>query len=186
VTSAQTQSCPAGQTGTPPNCTEPGASAKKKQEEEAAAAKTREEEAAKKRAEEEAARKKAEEAIESETLSDIKKQVIPMGKSAKLVALLKAGGFSFSFNAPTGGTLLILWYEIPKGAHLSAKAQPILVASGKATFAASGAQRVVIKLTSRGKQLLKHAKSIRLTSKGSFTPTGEPAVVALKTFTLKR
>ena len=30
-----------------------------------------------------------------------------------------------------------------------------------------------------------HAKSLRLTSKGTFTPTGKSAVTAIKTFTVK-
>lgn len=128
-----------------------------------------EEAAAKKKAEEEAA-KRAEEALDKAILVALDKAFVSSRKSARLVAILKTGRFDASFDAPAPGTLLIDWYEIPKGARLSKKAQPILVASGRADFRTAGRKRVAIKLTRKGRQLLKRAKSIKLTSKETFTP----------------
>lgn len=62
----------------------------------------------------------------------------------------------------------------------------MLVGTGTATFIAAGVKKVVVKLTSKGKALLKHAKSIKLTATGSFTATGKVSVTSLKAFTLKR
>ena len=39
------------------------------------------------------------------------------GKSATTNAILRSGGYTTSFTAPTGGTLLVNWYT-PQGAHL--------------------------------------------------------------------
>jgi hypothetical protein len=171
------------------------AAAHKRAEEEAAARKHAEEEAtAKKRAgeaatkhaeEEAAAHKHAEEvALTAQITSALTSQLAPRGKGAKIANVLKAGAYTFSFSALAAGSVVISWYEVPKGAHLSA-ARPILVATGTATAAKAGVVKVKIKLTTKGKQLLRHARSVKLTAKGSFTPTGKAAVVAFKTFTIK-
>jgi hypothetical protein len=62
----------------------------------------------------------------------------------------------------------------------------VLIATGTATFSKAGNAPVKIKLTVKGAKLLKHAKLLKLTAKGTFTPTGEAAVTALSNFTLKR
>jgi len=41
-------------------------------------------------------------------------------------------------------------------------------------------------LVGLGRGLLKHAKRLKLTAKGTFTPTGGTATSVTKTFTLKR
>jgi hypothetical protein len=171
----------------PPSKQEEEAAAKKHQEEEAAAKKHQEEEAAaKKHQEEQAAAKKHEEEARAKIASSLSGQLGPRGKTAKIGALLRHGSYSFSFSAPGAGTLVISWFMVPKGGHLSASHQPVLVATGRASFSKAGALKITVKLTAKGKQLLKHAKRIKLTAKGSFTPTGKAAVVALKTFTVKR
>lgn len=113
------------------------------------------------------------------------KQIAPKGKAARIGAILKAGGYSLSFKALTAGKARVAWYLVPAGAHLAA-AKPVLVASGRVTFAAAGTRKLKIKLTTKGKRLLKHAKRLKLTGKGTFTPTGTPVVSAKKRFTLKR
>jgi hypothetical protein len=140
--------------------------------------------AAKKKAEEEAARD-AEEALDKRIIAALLKAIAP-GKPTRLAPILKKGGFDLDFDSPVPGTLLVDWYEIPKGAHLSSKARPILVARGRVNFAASGSRRVLIRLTSKGKQLIKHVRSIKLTAMGLFTPTGKAPVVLLRRFTLRR
>jgi hypothetical protein len=109
----------------------------------------------------------------------------PSGKNAKIAAVLKHGGYALSFSALTPGQLTISWYLVPKGAHV-AKAKPTLVARGQVALSAAGGSKLVIKLTSRGRALLKHAHKIKLTALGSMAGTGGVHVSASKAFVLKR
>jgi hypothetical protein len=113
------------------------------------------------------------------------KHLTPKGRLAKIGAMLKAGGYKLSFPAPESGAVVISWYLVPAGAHL-AKARPVLVASGRATFASAVTKTIKIKLTAYGKGLLKHAKRVKLTAQGTFTPSGQAKIVARATFTLTR
>jgi hypothetical protein len=113
------------------------------------------------------------------------KDLKPKGRLAKIGAILKAGGYELSFAAPESGAVVINWYLVPNGAHL-AKAQPKLVASGRATFKRAGTQTLKIKLTAYGKGLLRHASRVKLTAQGTFTPSGQAKIVARATFTLTR
>jgi hypothetical protein len=115
----------------------------------------------------------------------LKRELTPTGKAAKIAALLKAGGLTIVFKALEAGTAVINWYQVPPGAKL-ARAKPVLVASGKATFEAAGTLKIKMKLTSAGKRLLGRVRSLKLTAKGIFTPSGEPPVSATKVFVLKR
>lgn len=83
------------------------------------------------------------------------------------------------------GDLLVLPAE---GAHIAKKSkpQPVLVATATASASGAGTVTPVLKLTSKGKKLLAHASSIRLTALGTFTPSGGAAIAVQKTFTLKR
>lgn len=83
---------------------------------------------------------------------------------------------------------MIDWYEVPPGAKLAKKAKPkpVLVGSGHLTFAAAGTETIKIKLTVAGKALLKHAKQLKLTALGTFTPTGKSPSSATRTFVFKR
>jgi hypothetical protein len=173
------------------------AEAKKHVEEEAAATKKHgEEEAAvaKKKSEEEATTKRKDEEAAATSKHDEEAQtaalisgLIPSGKTSKIAALLKSGVFSVEFKALEAGKAVIDWYEVPPGAKLAkTKAKPILVASGQFTFEAPGSAKLKIKLTPAGKALLKHAKQLKLTAMGVFTPTGKAPLMRVKTFTLKR
>jgi hypothetical protein len=115
----------------------------------------------------------------------LRHEIAPRGKAANVAALLKARGYVLSFRAPEAGRALIRWYLVPKRAHL-AKAKPVMVAVGRARFTAAGTKKIKIKLTAKGSRLLKRAKRLKLTGKGSFTPTGGTAVAVSTTFTVKR
>ena len=52
--------------------------------------------------------------------------------------------------------------------------------------APKGRAKVKIALTRKGRKLLKRAQRIRLTAKGSFTPTGAPTTTKTTAITLKR
>jgi hypothetical protein len=62
----------------------------------------------------------------------------------------------------------------------------VLVASGRGAFTGGGTQKLHLALTPAGRALLRHAKHVRLVSKGIFTPTGQAPLTARKTFTLAR
>jgi hypothetical protein len=114
------------------------------------------------------------------------RELTPSGKAAKIAALLKSGGFTVVFRALGAGTAVIDWYEVPAGAKLAKKVKPkpVLVGVGQHTFPTAETATIKIKLTSAGKNLLKHAKTLKLTAKGTFTPTGKAQVSATKVFVL--
>lgn len=160
--------------------------AKKAQE---AAAKKHAEEvsAANRKQEEEAAAKKREQELAAQIPVLLAGELTPSGKAAKIASLLKGGGFTLTFKALEAGTAVIDWYEVPSGAKLAEKPKPkpVLVAAGQRTFSAAGTAKIKIKLTSVGKRLLDHARKLRLTAKGTFTPTGKTPVTATKVFVPK-
>jgi hypothetical protein len=112
------------------------------------------------------------------------------GKAARIPALLHSGVFRLPFTAPEAGAARVRWYYVPPGAKLSAraarKAQPVLVASGSASFTSAATTTLTLHLTAPGRQLLQHAKRIRLTATCAFTPKGAAAVTATRTFVLSR
>ena len=110
----------------------------------------------------------------------------PRGKAAKIGRLLKHGGYSFSFTAPSAGRLVIRWYLVRKGAHVATAKKPVLVASASVVFQKAGKATIKVSLTGKGRKLLKHAKRIKLIAKATFTPAGGRATSTTKTITLKR
>ena len=108
------------------------------------------------------------------------------GKNASIKSLLKHGGYSVSFNAPGAGQLVISWYATPRGATSAKAKKPVLIASARASFQNAGPANVKIKLTRKGRALLKHSKRLKVNDKASFTPTGQPSTNASKSFSIKR
>ena len=115
----------------------------------------------------------------AEVKAALSKVLKPSGKAAKRKAILKAGGYSFSFTAPSAGKLVIRWYATVNGKH-------VLVASASVGFHAAGNATVKLKLTSKGRKLLKTSKRVKITTQAKFTPTGDTTTSQTKTTTLKR
>jgi hypothetical protein len=89
---------------------------------------------------------------------------------------MKTGSFSFSFIAPTGGTLEVLWYEMIKGAHGS-KSKQIVVAQSTTSFTGSKKGTIRLKLTAKGRRLLKNKKRLSLKARAIFTiPHQKPVI----------
>jgi hypothetical protein len=109
----------------------------------------------------------------------------PSGASARIRALL-TGGIAIPFRALEPGTAAIAWYYLPPGARIAKRARPVLVASGRLTFSAAGTAAINVKPTTEGRRLLKHASRVKLTAKGTFTPTGDSPIGATRTFVLKK
>jgi hypothetical protein len=110
----------------------------------------------------------------------LKSKLKPSGKGAGIKQLLKSGSLTISLPSLEAGTTVIGWFTVAK------HGKPVLVASGKLTVSGAGTATLKLKLTRAGKRLLKHAKRLKLTATGSFTPTGKSPVKATATFTLKR
>ncbi len=119
----------------------------------------------------------------------IRKQIAASGKAGRIRALLKRKGFARSFRAPANGSIVISWYQLPRGARLSKRARPkpVLIARGTLKRAVAGKKKTVrIKLTKAGKRLLRRSKRVKLTAHGAFRETGKKRITATKTFTLRR
>ena len=116
----------------------------------------------------------------------LRRQLAPSGKAAGIGALLKHGGLTLPFTAPEAGTLSLSWYFVPKGAKLAKHVKPVLVASGKLTFARAGAGQLKLRLTAAGRRQLKHARRLKLTAKATFVPSGGAVVSATASVALGR
>jgi hypothetical protein len=115
-------------------------------------------------------------------------ELTPSGKGARLASILRAGGYSLAFTAPEAGSATVSWFEVPPGARLAEKKrrpQPVLVGTGTRRFTAAGHAKLKVKLTPAGRRLLKRAKHVTLTAKGTFTPTGQRALSRTKRFTIR-
>jgi hypothetical protein len=100
--------------------------------------------------------------------------IAPHGDGGRIPALLKNGGYAEPVDLPVPGTLTISW-----------TAGPASIGSGKLTVRQAGKGLFKVKLTGKGKTELKHAHSLALTGKGSFTPAGHDTTSTTKTFTLR-
>jgi hypothetical protein len=114
------------------------------------------------------------------------RQLVPSGRTASLAALLKHGGVRMSFALPKAGTLSVQWYLASAKLAGKANSRSRLVATGRAVLAANKVAKVEIRLTARGKKLLRHAEKLHLEARGSFSPRGEATVSAHREFALGR
>jgi hypothetical protein len=109
-------------------------------------------------------------------------QLASSRSAAKIAQLVRRGGLTITFTAALPGTVTIDWYRMPAGkAHAT---KPLLVATGRYTFAAASAAKIRIKLTASGKLLLRHSSQLKLTVEGVFTSIGKPTISASRTFYL--
>jgi hypothetical protein len=117
------------------------------------------------------------------------KILVPHGKAAKIGQLRLHHGYAVSFAAPSAGRLIVGWYQVPKGARLARagrKPKPVLMAQLSTTLRRAGRAKLKITLTRAGTRALAHARTLKLTGKGTFTPTGGRATSVRKTFSLRR
>jgi hypothetical protein len=108
------------------------------------------------------------------------------GKHANIGQLLKHGGYSVSFSAPSAGQLLISWYLAAKGPSVTSARSRVLVAGAGVAFHQAGKATVKVALTGKGRQLLRQAKHLTITVMTSFTPSDYGTVTRVKRFALKR
>ena len=112
----------------------------------------------------------------------------PRGAQSRIAKLLHNAGYTFTFDAPSTGKLVIDWYYVTKPARTADHRKPrkVLVASVSRSIKKAGPAKVKVKLTRSGRSLLKHAKRQRLTVQARFTPMGESTTTSAKVITLKR
>jgi hypothetical protein len=115
------------------------------------------------------------------------RELAPKG-GAKLAAVRKRDGYTVAVKALAAGVVAIDWHLQSAGANAASKhgSKSVLVASGRATFAAKGTKKVDVKLTPAGVRLLGRADALKLTATGTFTPSGGTSVVVTKAFVLER
>ena len=86
------------------------------------------------------------------------------------------------------GELVVSWYRVPPGAHLSSaagKPKPILIATGRSSLTRGKRARLKVSLTRVGRRVLSAAKhALRLTAKATFTDPAAKVTTASKSFTL--
>jgi hypothetical protein len=118
----------------------------------------------------------------------LQSELVPHGKPDSITAILHAGGAVISQTALEGGVEQVSWYYLPPGAHIAGRhPRPVLIARGRVSFASEGTARLKLKLTRAGRRLLRrHRRHLKLTAKGTFTPTGGSGVSAKRNFKLKR
>ena len=112
----------------------------------------------------------------------------PRGAPARIARLLHNSGYTFRFDAPSTGKLVIDWYYLAKPAGHAKTHRPrkLLVASASKSIKKAGETRATVKLNARGRSLLRHAKRLRLTVDARFTPMGESTTTSSKLITLSR
>jgi hypothetical protein len=119
--------------------------------------------------------------------SSLLAQLLPK-RRVRISALLKRP-LALPFQALAAGSLRIVWYYVPHGAHLArakAKPRPVPIAAAGAAFSKAGSYTLRLRLTIRGRRILRHAKRLAVTARGVFTPSGAGALVARRSFTLRR
>ncbi|MDQ6834937.1 MAG: hypothetical protein M3016_02010 [Actinomycetota bacterium] len=109
----------------------------------------------------------------------------PRGVLARIGKLLHNSGYTFNFAAPSTGKLVIDWHYLPRHSG-AAIARKELAAAGSRSVKHAGATKVKVRLTPRGRSLLRHNRHLRLTAEARFTPMGRSTTTASRVITLKR
>ena len=94
--------------------------------------------------------------------------------------LLHDRGEWFDLDSPGPGTLVLTWTA--RGLHGAA----VEIAAGTLHLPAPGEERLLIKLTRRGRALLAHASHLRVTAAETFSGPVFPRLVLSSTLTLRR
>lgn len=115
--------------------------------------------------------------------------IVPKGAAAKIGTLVKKGAYPAKLKAKKAGKAKIVWTAIPPvtDGPKAARAKAVVLASGAKTFKRPGKGVLKIKLSKKGKALLKKAgDSLQVKVAGSFTAKGKKKVTITRIVTLKR
>jgi hypothetical protein len=118
----------------------------------------------------------------AQLLAALRAVLVPTGAKARLKAILKARGFSFTFLPPWGGRLAISWYYsygARKHRHRTLVAKFALNVAGQHSIA------VKVTLTRAGRRLLKSHRRLRLTTDAAYTANAVARVTLSESFSLR-
>ena len=111
--------------------------------------------------------------------------LVVRGKAARIRTLLKADGYRATFTAPCAGKLTLRWYFRKRRTQRRAPVQ-VLVARASRGLPVAGDTRLTVRLTARGRALLRRARSLKLVTTGVFTPSTGGRVSASRTVVIRR
>jgi hypothetical protein len=122
----------------------------------------------------------------AEVSAQLRKGLLPTPRP-KISRIVKNHGITQPLTALSAGIAQIAWYYVLHGAHLARQVPgPQLLAIGRKTFRRAGRATLHVRLTTAGDELLRKARRLTITIKGSFTRPHRPAVLSRKTFLLTR
>jgi hypothetical protein len=100
----------------------------------------------------------------------LSRELVDSARAARIPVLLARGSYTFLLRAPSPGHLRVSWYRLPSDTPVQ-HLQPQLVATGQASVKA-GRIKIALQLTPKGRQLLQRHHRLRISMRGSFSPTG--------------
>jgi hypothetical protein len=109
------------------------------------------------------------------------REIVPTGQETNIPSTLVRGDTVLAFTGLEAGRAVVGWYLPATGA-----ATAVLAAQGILSFPSARATTIDVRLTPAGNRALNAAQSLRLSAKGTFTPTGKAPVTVTKTFLLTR
>lgn len=114
-------------------------------------------------------------------------ELVPVGQAAKSTSLHKHNGIRLTVKALTAGSLTMQWYApVTTGqAATPHKTKSVLLAAGSRHFAGPGKGILNLKLTPQGRKLFVHAKPVKVTIRGTFTPLGDVGVQVTREFVVR-
>ena len=128
----------------------------------------------------------------AEIRAALRRVLSPVGRGARIAALVRNRGYRVSFAAPDAGRVTLKWYWSPPaprrrpGHRRRPKPRPVLVADAAVAFTATQTSPVRVALTRKGRVLLKGAKRLHLTADAAFTLLDGHRVAVSRAFTVKR
>jgi alpha-tubulin suppressor-like RCC1 family protein len=123
---------------------------------------------------------------EAQIRQSLRQQLGIKGRGVRIASVRRRKRYSYGFTALTAGTLSIAWYYVPPGARAPSSTAPVLFAAGQLRFRTAGTKLLVLRLTNRGRKLLRHRRRIALLARGIFTPRAKRPITATKSFSLAR
>ncbi len=110
--------------------------------------------------------------------------IAPHDSAARIRAVLRNRGYALAFDAPVAGLLKVTWW-LPARPGRSI-GRPLIVATGRMRLAGTGHATLALRLTRRGRRILRNARHVKLVARGSFTPSASAPVTASAGLTLQR
>jgi hypothetical protein len=109
------------------------------------------------------------------------RQIVPTGQQTMIATTLVRGDTVLALTGLEAGRAVVDWY-LPGRAG----GREVLAAQGTLRFPGARATTIDIRLTAAGNRALNAARSVRVSARATFTPTGKASVTVTKSFLLTR